>query len=84
MGGIFAFCAKPRGLRRRINELDCVLVLDALIAGISDESLLDLSAIEGRVMVTHDAKTMIGHAIGSTPSIFRKGSIAFCGSPFLR
>ena len=48
-----------RGLRRRINELDCVLVQDALIGGISDENLLDLCAIEGRVIVTHDAKTMM-------------------------
>ena len=52
-----------RGLRRRINKLDCILAQDALIAGISDEVLLDLCAIDGRVIVTHDAKTMIGHAV---------------------
>jgi hypothetical protein len=52
-----------RGLRRRIKELDCVRVQDALIAGISDEILLDLCAVEGRVIVTHDANTMIGHAV---------------------
>jgi len=33
------------------------------MAGFSDEWLLELAAIEGRVIVTHDVSTMISHTV---------------------
>ena len=52
-----------RGLRQRLPELDCLVVQHAGLVGFSDEWLLELAAFEGRVIVTHDANTMIGDAI---------------------
>jgi hypothetical protein len=52
-----------RGLRLRFQELDCLVVQDVGMAGFSDEWLLELAAIEGRVIVTHDVNTMTGHAV---------------------
>ena len=52
-----------RGVQRRLPELDCLIVQHAGLVGFSDEWLLELAAFEGRVVVTHDANTMIGHAI---------------------
>ena len=43
-----------RGLRRRLPKMDCLVVQHAGMAGFSDEWLLELAAIEGRVIVTHD------------------------------
>jgi hypothetical protein len=52
-----------RGLRQRLPEVDCFTVQDAGSFAFPDEWLLELAAFEGRVIVTHDANTMIGHAI---------------------
>lgn len=52
-----------RALRLRLPEMDCVVVQHAGMAGFSDEWLLELAAIEDRVIVTHDVNTMIGHAV---------------------
>jgi Domain of unknown function (DUF5615) len=52
-----------RGLWLRFQGLDCLVVQDAGLAGFSDEWLLELAAIERRVIVTHDVNTMLGHAV---------------------
>jgi len=53
-----------RGLARRLPEMDCLVVQHAGMAGFSDEWLLELAAIENRIITTHDVNTMIGHALG--------------------
>jgi hypothetical protein len=52
-----------RGLRRRLPEMDCLILQPAGLVGFSDEWLLELAAVEGRVVVTHDVNTMVGYAI---------------------
>jgi hypothetical protein len=51
-----------RGLRRRIPGVDIVRVQDAEVAGKPDPDVLAWAAREGRVLLTHDAATLIGHA----------------------
>lgn len=51
-----------RGLRRRIPGADVVTVQEAGLAGRSDSEVLAWAAGEGRVVVTHDARTMGRHA----------------------
>ena len=52
-----------RGLRQRLPEMDCLVVQHAGLAGFSDEWLLELAAIEDRVIVTHHVSTMIAHSV---------------------
>ena len=47
-----------RGLRRRLPNLDCLVVQQAGLGGSADPLLLELAANEGRVMVSHDVTTM--------------------------
>ena len=51
-----------RGLRMRLPALDCVVVQQAGLAGSADDKLLEIAAMEDRVLVTHDVKTMTAHA----------------------
>ena len=51
-----------RGLFRRESELDLVRVQDVGLAGADDPTILDWAAAENRVILTHDAETMAGHA----------------------
>lgn len=50
------------GLRRRLPRLDLVTVRSAGIAGALDPEVLSWAAQEGRVLLTHDTRTMKGHA----------------------
>ncbi len=52
-----------RGLRRRIPELDLVRAQDSLAERTPDPVVLAWAAGEGRVLITNDRNTMIGHAI---------------------
>ena len=47
-----------RGLYRRRPELDIVRVQDVGLQGASDPDVLEWSAVEGRVLLTHDRDTM--------------------------
>jgi predicted nuclease of predicted toxin-antitoxin system len=47
-----------RGLHRRLPDLDVVRVQDVGLAGSADPAILDWSAAEGRVVLTHDRQTM--------------------------
>ncbi|MFC1706285.1 DUF5615 family PIN-like protein [Planctomycetota bacterium] len=51
-----------RGLQRRFPELGIVRAQDEEISGAEDPRVLAWAAAEGRILVTHDARTMPGHA----------------------
>jgi hypothetical protein len=51
-----------RGLERRIQNLDAVTAHEIGLSEASDPELLEWAAAEGRIVVTHDRKTMPGHA----------------------
>jgi hypothetical protein len=51
-----------RALRRRVPDLDAVTAHDAGLASATDPELLAWAAEVGRVLVTHDRKTMPAHA----------------------
>jgi hypothetical protein len=52
-----------RGLMTRLPDLDVVRAQDAGLTGSSDRELLEWAAQEGRVLLTHDRRTMTGFAI---------------------
>ena len=51
-----------RGLLRLIPDLDSVTALSVGLSSAPDSEVLEWAAISGRVLLTHDAKTMPGHA----------------------
>jgi predicted nuclease of predicted toxin-antitoxin system len=51
-----------RGLVRRLPELDVLRVQDVGLAGAADPVILEWTAQQGRILLTHDAKTMPAHA----------------------
>jgi len=51
-----------RGLIRRIPRLDAVTAFEIGMSGATDSQLLSRAAQEGRIIVTHDRKTMPKHA----------------------
>jgi predicted nuclease of predicted toxin-antitoxin system len=51
-----------RGLQRRVPDLDLVRVQDVGLGHTPDPSILEWAAGEGRVIITEDVNTMVGHA----------------------
>ena len=51
-----------RGLLRRRPDLDLVRVPDVGLGEADDPTILDWAAAEGRLVLTHDAATLIGYA----------------------
>jgi hypothetical protein len=49
-------------LLRRVANLDIIRVQDVGLAGADDRTILEWAAEEGRVLLTHDVKTMTGFA----------------------
>ena len=47
-----------RGLRRRLPGLNLLTVREAELLGIADPELLEWAAQQGRILLTHDVKTM--------------------------
>lgn len=47
-----------RGLLRRQPELDIVRVQDVGLAGTDDPAILEWAATKGRILLTHDVKTI--------------------------
>jgi hypothetical protein len=47
-----------RGVRRRISALDSTTVQEADLPEASDPTVLDWAASQGRVVITHDHRTM--------------------------
>ena len=54
--------AITRGLLRLLPHLDLVTVDSVGLKGISDPQLLDWAAQEGRVLLSHDIRTLVGFA----------------------
>jgi hypothetical protein len=52
-----------RGLWRRNPDLDIVRVQDTALYAADDPSVLDWAAREGRVLITHDVKTITRFAL---------------------
>ncbi len=52
-----------RGIRRRTSKFDVITVQEAGLAGADDATILTYAAEQGLVVVSHDARTMIAHAI---------------------
>ena len=50
------------GLRRRLRELDITTARAAGLLGMTDPEVLGLAAVEDRVLLTHDTRTMKGFA----------------------
>lgn len=51
-----------RGLRGRVPGLDLLGAQDSGLLGAPDPAMLEWAAREGRVLLTHDFDTLIGHA----------------------
>ncbi|MCX5803766.1 MAG: DUF5615 family PIN-like protein, partial [Proteobacteria bacterium] len=51
-----------RGLLRRKPDLDIVRVQDAGLSGADDSRVLEWTAREGRILLTHDVSTMTRYA----------------------
>jgi len=47
-------------VRQREPTIDFASALDSKLQGLSDSDVLDLAASEGRILVTHDRRTMLG------------------------
>ena len=47
-----------RGVRRRVSGLDSMTVQEAELAEASDPDVLEWAAAQGRVVITHDHRTM--------------------------
>ena len=54
-----------RGLIRRIPRLDAVTAFEIGMSEATDQQLLTWAAQQGRIIVSHDRKTMPTHAAGS-------------------
>ncbi len=53
-----------RALRRRRPAVDILRVQDVGLSGQPDPVVLAWAAEQGRVLLTHDAATLVGHAFG--------------------
>lgn len=49
------------GVRRREPDIDFQTASEAGLTGVDDPDVLVLCAQEGRILVTHDRRTMPGH-----------------------
>jgi len=49
------------GVCRRVPEIDFKTASEASLAGLDDVSVLSLASADGRVLVTHDRRTMPRH-----------------------
>lgn len=47
-----------RGLRRRMPDLDIVRIQDAGLSGADDPTVLEWTALERRILLTHDVSTI--------------------------
>ena len=51
-----------RGIRRRVPDVDLVRAVDAGLSAATDPEILEWAAVERRVLITHDASTMVAFA----------------------
>jgi hypothetical protein len=75
-----------RGLLRRLPELDIVRVQDVGLSGADDPAVLEWTAREGRIVLTHDISTLVSFAFERIasgrpmPGVFAARSSAPIGS----
>jgi len=50
-----------KGVRERAPAIDFTSAIDAELEGVSDPQVLACAAREGRILVTHDRRTMLAH-----------------------
>lgn len=50
-----------KGVLRRVPEIDFQTAGNAGLEGIKDREVLDIAATQGRILVTHDRRTMPKH-----------------------
>jgi predicted nuclease of predicted toxin-antitoxin system len=51
-----------RGVRRRTSKLDLITVQETGLGSANDSEILAHAAAEGRIVVSHDVRTMTAHA----------------------
>jgi hypothetical protein len=68
-----------RGVRRRVPDIDLVLVEEAGLRGSTDPQVLEWAAAEGRVVVTQDENTMTGHAWDRVRTGMPMPGVVVCG-----
>jgi predicted nuclease of predicted toxin-antitoxin system len=51
-----------RGLLRRKADLDIIRIQDVGLSGADDSAVLEWSALEGRILLTHDVNTITEYA----------------------
>ena len=52
-----------RGLVRRLPDIDLIRVQDVGLAQTDDRAILDWAAHQGRILITHDRRTVPGFAL---------------------
>src|SRR2546422_11041221 len=74
-----------RGMFLRKSDLDLVRVQDVGLSGAGDEAILEWAENDGRVLLTHDGRTMPNHvrhrltAGGHVPGVFIVDDLAPIG-----
>ena len=75
-----------RGLLLRKSDLDLVRVQDVALSGAGDEKLLEWATDNGRILLTHDARTLPRHVLErldaglSVPGVFVVDDLASIGT----
>lgn len=72
-----------RGLRRRLPELDLVRIPDVGLRGADDPTVLEWAAQEGRLLLTHDVRTMPGHVEDRLSKGLPMPGVVFVAQSFL-
>ena len=68
-----------RGILRRLPQVDLVRVQGVGLSGADDRQVLDFAAREGRLLLTHDAKTMPPQAYERVASRLAMPGVVICG-----
>lgn len=67
-----------RGVLRRLTEVDLQRIQEVGLSGAADQEVLDYAAREGRLLLTHDAKTMPRHAYERVASGLALPGVVVC------
>ncbi len=73
-----------RGLRRQFPQVDLVRVVEVGLEGLDDLSVLDWAAEHGRVLLTHDVRTIRGFVEERVRNSLLMPGVIFVPQPFSR
>lgn len=73
-----------RGLRRQFPQVDIIRAVEADLEGKDDPAVLDWAARHGRVLVTHDVRTIRGFAEERLTNGLAMPGVIFVPQPFSR